>query len=183
MAELVYGELYHIQNGYSDWGGGYLDTRGRGCEGNLFCVSTATGTDRDNGSGTWRIVGHKNSGEKVLFNEPFHLFNLYSGNGGYLDTRGSGCEGNLLCVSTADVKDRDLGSGLWKMFPDSKYSIVISENEPVHILNGYSDWCGGFLDTRGSGCEGNQLCVSTAAGWNRDLGSTHWRFIKAHLKK
>lgn len=39
---LVYGQKYHLQNGYAGWTGGYLDTRGQGCEGNFYCVSTAS---------------------------------------------------------------------------------------------------------------------------------------------
>jgi hypothetical protein len=178
-ASLIFGKIYHVQNGYKKWQGGYLDTRGTGCEDNLLCVSTADSPKRDGDSGTWRIesASGKPDGAPVLFNDEFYLRNMYNdGNGGYLDTRGTGCEGNLLCVSTATGFDRANGSGTWKLIPDSSSQSAVAKKEPVHILNGYSGWTGGFLDTRGSGCEGNELCVSTTAGYNRDAGSTHWRF-------
>lgn len=177
MATLTYGTLYRIQNGYGGWKGGYLDTRGEGCEDNYLCVSTATSFDRDNGSGTWQILSAtgKAEGEPVLANDLIYLLNKYQDDGGYLDTRGEGCESNLLCVSTAKTSNRDQGSGTWRIITDSPGGKV-QEDELVHLLNGYADFTGGFLDTRGSGCESNLLCVSTSATWNRDSGSTHWRF-------
>jgi hypothetical protein len=45
-----------------------------------------------------------------------------------------------------------------------------------HLKNGYAGFNGGFLDTRNAGCDGNYLCVSTTVGYNRDSGSTTWRF-------
>lgn len=177
MANLKYGSKYRIQNGYSNWGGGYLDTRGSGCEDNKLCVSTATSFDRDSGSGTWIVLSAqgKKSGETVMANDLIYLQNQYANNGGYLDTRGRGCDDNLLCVSTADNSNRDSGSGTWRIFSDSS-NPEVQEDEAVHLLNGYADFTGGFLDTRGRGCEDNLLCVSTSVNWNRDSGSTQWRF-------
>ncbi len=176
MASLRYGKRYRIQNGYGNWAGGYLDTRGAGCEGNLYCVSTATSFDRDSGSGTWIILSAtgKTEGQPVLNNDQIYLVNQYGGKGGYLDTRGAGCEDNLYCVSTATSNNRDSGSGTWRIITDSAGGEV-QEDESVHLLNGYGDWKGGFLDTRGAGCEDNLYCVSTSVNWNRDGGSTHWR--------
>jgi hypothetical protein len=177
MANLKYGSMYRIQNGYTNWKGGYLDTRGAGCEDNFLCVSTATSFDRDSGSGTWQILSAtgKKVGDPVLANDLVYLQNQYGGKGGYLDTRGAGCESNLLCVSTATISNRDNGSGTWRIITDSPGGEV-QEGETVHLLNGYNDWTGGFLDTRGAGCEDNLYCVSTSVNWNRDQGSTHWRF-------
>ena len=50
--------------------------------------------------------------------------------------------------------------------------------DKFYILNGYGNWNGGYLDTRGAGCEGNLLCVSTYLGWNRDGCSTCWKIYK-----
>ena len=176
--DLMYGTEYRIQNGHEDWAGGYLDTRGAGCNDNLLCVSTATGYDRANGSGTWKILSAsgKEEGQPVAANDLVFLQNQY-GNTGYLDTRGEGCNDNLLCVSTAESSNRYLDSGTWRIMPDSPGGNV-QEDEVVHLLNGYDGFAGGFLDTRGAGCNGNHLCVSTSVNWNRATGSTHWRFHK-----
>ncbi len=174
---LQYGVPYHIQDGVSSWKGGYLDTRGAGCEGNRLCVSTASTSTRDGKSGTWIIRSKTGKTEgAVLCNDDVYLENQYN-DGGYLDTRGSGCQDNAYCVSTAIGTDRDAGSGTWRLIPDSCPSGTIPTNEPVHLLNGYRGFNGGFLDVRGSGCEGNLFCVSTTSPWNRDNGSTVWRFV------
>ena len=180
MANLVYGSNYHIQNGFGEWTGGFLDTRGRGCEDNFLCVSTAAGFDRASGSGTWQLLSAtgKETGATVMPNDLVYLLNQYGGNGGFLDTRGRGCEDNLLCVSTAESSNRDGGSGTWRIFTDTDGEV--GENQTVHLLNGYDDFKGGFLDTRGRDCESNLLCVSTTCGWNRDSGSTLWRFFSHH---
>lgn len=180
MANLLYGTTYRIQNGFGGWSANYLDTRGQGCEDNLLCVSTSTNFNRDSGSGTWIISSAtgKAVGEPVLSGDQVYLQNQYSsGAGGYLDTRGYGCEGNFLCVSTATSSKRDSGSGTWRIIKDTSGGNV-QENDVVHLWNGWGDWTAGFLDTRGNGCEGNLYCVSTSASWNRDTGSTHWRFQK-----
>lgn len=184
MPNLIYGKVYHILNGYNQWKGGFLDTRGSGCEGNFLCVSTAAGFDRDSGSGSWQILSAtgKADGEAVQANDLIHLLNQHGGNGGYLDTRGSGCEGNLLCVSTAESAERGAGTGTWRIFVDTTANEV-DEQQTVHLLNGHNDFAGGFLDTRDSGCEGNLYCVSTTCGWNRDSsGTTLWRFFSHHDK-
>ena len=96
----------------------YLDTRGRGCQDNNLCVSTAAGSDRDSHSGTWLIikdqwqVGPVNAGDTV------RLMNGYADwSGGYLDTRAAGCQSNVLCVSTSATYNRDTGSTTWRMQP------------------------------------------------------------------
>lgn len=110
---LIYGGTYFVQNGYNNWGGGYLDANNTGCEGNLLCVSTASSFDRANEqTGTWKILSAtgKQNGTLVLVNDDIYLQNLYPYRtgilGGYLDINNTGCEGNLYCVSTAGVKER-----------------------------------------------------------------------------
>lgn len=185
MAEdLKYGSTYRIQNGYGDkFSDNYLDTRGQGCEGNLLCVSTSAKKNRASDSGTWKILSatdpKKAEGEPVLSGDKVYLQNQYGGPGagGYLDTRGKGCEGNAYCVSTATSNNRASDSGTWRIIKDDSGGVVQVDNV-VHLWNGWAGWSGGFLDTRGAGCEGNLYCVSTSAGWDREKGSTHWRFQK-----
>lgn len=115
---LAYGSTYALKNGYNSFTGGFLDTNGAGCEGNKLCVSTASSRDRGNGTGTWKILSAtgKTEGTQVLYGDTIYLFNLYNGDGGYLDTNGAGCEGNLYCVSTAASPDRaNVGTGTWKI--------------------------------------------------------------------
>lgn len=185
-ANLLYGSTYRIQNGFEGtkdkWKENYLDTRGKGCEGNLLCVSTSTDKNRASDSGTWKILSAattpKNDGEPVLSGDKVYLQNQYSsGSGGYLDLRGQGCEGNAYCVSTATSSKRDSLSGTWRIIKDSSGGNV-QEDDVVHLWNGWSEWSGGFLDTRGNNCEGNLYCVSLCGSWDRATGSTHWRFQK-----
>lgn len=177
---LLYGTTYRIQNGFGGWGENYLDTRGTGCEGNLLCVSTSTSFNRHLNSGSWIISSAKKKAkdDPVLSGDQVYLQNQYSsGAGGYLDTRGKECEGNYLCVSTSTSFDRDSGSGIWRIIKDDEGGDV-REDDVVHLWNGWREWFGGFLDTRGKGCDGNLYCVSTCGTWNRVEGSTHWRFQK-----
>jgi hypothetical protein len=175
---LKYGNTLPIQNDYLSWAGGYLDTRASGCEDNYLCVSTADSSDRDQGSGGWTIESATGAaaGSPVLNGDLIHLQNAYLGNGGYLDVRGSGCEENLLCVSTSTSSDRDSGSGTWQILAvNGDIGTPVEGWQEVRFLNGYLNFTGGYLDTRASGCEENFLCVSTSATADRDSGSTHWR--------
>ena len=183
MAEnLLYGATYRIQNGFEGWKENYLDTRGKGCEDNLLCVSTSTDKNRASDSGTWIISSATNppkkKGEPVLSGDKVYLQNQYSsGSGGYLDVRGKGCEGNAYCVSTATSSNRASDSGTWRIIKEDSGGIV-QVDDVVHLWSGWSEWSAGFLDTRGKGCEGNLYCVSICGTWNRVKGSTHWRFQK-----
>jgi ribosomal protein S27E len=178
---LIYGSRYSILNGYGNWTGGFLDTRGSGCEDNVYCVSTASTPLRDGHSGLWVIKSAtgKPDGTPVNCNDKVYLVNQY-GSPTYLDTRGSGCQDNALCVSTATTANRDSGSGTWLIIPDQCETGTIPEGTPVRLLNGFANFSGGFLDTRGAGCQDNLYCVSTSANYNRDSGSTMWKF-SSHL--
>ena len=112
----------YLRNIYGG-GGTYLDVRNNAatCPQNLFNVSTASGSDRDSGSGTW-IIMPQTCGPTgtVEANVPVHLINCYAnGNGGFLDVCGSGCAGDLYCVSTSGQFNRDAGSSLWRLNPSS----------------------------------------------------------------
>lgn len=63
--DLHYGDIIHLQNGWNNYGGGYLDTRGYQKDfektGNFLCVSTATSKNRAGGSGIWKVIISKSS--------------------------------------------------------------------------------------------------------------------------
>jgi hypothetical protein len=105
--------------------------------------------------------------------------------GGYLDVRGGGCEGNALCVSTARSDNRDGDSGAWMIVSAESKAIgtVVRPGDKVYLKNQYRYGAddlppyalfGGYLDTRGAGCEDNALCVSTSLQHNRDANSATW---------
>ncbi|HEY4901417.1 MAG TPA: TIR domain-containing protein [Terriglobales bacterium] len=45
----------YLQNLFNNFGGGYLDTRNPGCEGNYLCVSTSKSLERDSNSTHWKF--------------------------------------------------------------------------------------------------------------------------------
>lgn len=191
QTELVYGGKYHIQNGWAKWTGGFLDTRGMGCQSNLLCVSTSKDNNRDNGSGTWVILSAtgKSNGTQVVSGDVIILQNQYdNGKGGFLDTReylkntDNKAIKNHLAVSTSSTRDRSSGSTSWTITFQNN-SGWGRENVPFSLLNNWNKNQGGYLDTNGYGknasCQDNWLCVSTSKQENRSAGSGTWRFIKA----
>ncbi|CUI04316.1 hypothetical protein BN2497_3409 [Janthinobacterium sp. CG23_2] len=185
---VLYGQIYHLQNGYANWTGGYLDVRDSGCNGNTLCVSTASSDNRDQGSGNWMILpadgSAKSVGDAVSPGDLVYLINQYpakkdggayeGARGGYLDTRDKGCESNRLCVSTSLTKNRSADSSVWEIIatPDG-----VLTGQDIHLMNRYVDGDSHtYLDVRGRRCASNLLCVSTSTGWNRDNGSGSWRF-------
>jgi len=115
---LKYGDKVHLQNGYANWQGGYLDACGRASAPSKYGVFTSDSKDRDGGTGTWEIMSAtgKAVGAEVLVNDAIHLRNLYGGNGGYLDACGRASAPSKYGVFTSDSKDRDGGTGTWKFF-------------------------------------------------------------------
>jgi hypothetical protein len=112
--ELKYGDQVHLQNGYSSWAGGYLDTNGHSSDGGAkYGVSTADSPTRGEGTGTWQILSAagKAVGANVVSGDLVYLRNLYGGNGGYLDTNGHATDsqkdnGGKFNVLTSKDKDR-----------------------------------------------------------------------------
>jgi hypothetical protein len=96
-----------LHNEFTGLDTGFLDTNDAGCQGNYLCASTTLKPDRANAqTGTWIVesVSDKDAGDTLHIGDPIRLRNAYlNGNGGYLDTRGVSCEGNLLCVSTSQT--------------------------------------------------------------------------------
>jgi len=183
---LKYGDKVHLQNGYDSWKGGYLDTCGHDTTGNKYGVSTADSPTRAEGTGTWEISSAtgKAVGAEVLTGDVIYLRNLYGGDGGYLDTCGHAtgeATGNKYEVSTSAGKDRAAGTGRWRVFAESSSpnDTKVREGDLVHILNGYKDWNGGFLDTCGHDTTGNKYGVSTSDYCDRGKGTGTWKFVKA----
>ena len=130
-------------------------------------------------------------GDKVQSGDSVHLANLYAyapvgtesagglvNFGGFLDTRGQGCQGNLLCVATSSSRNRDSGSGTWKIeLIDPFTNPTVITGLAFSLNNGYGNFSGGYLDTDNIGCNGNFLCVSTSSVRNRDSGSRSWRAV------
>jgi LysM repeat protein len=181
---LIYGGTYFIQNGYNNWEGGYLDTKSVGCEGSsFFCVSTASSPNRANlQTGTWKIVSAtgKQNGTAVLVNDEIYLQNVYA-LGSYLDTKGVGCEGNLLCVSTASSPNRaNLQTGTWKIVSATgkQNGTAVLVNDEIYLQNLYpyrTGILGGYLDTKGVGSS----VSTTGTKETTTLGTSHWRFVES----
>lgn len=193
---LQYAAGYRLKNGYRNWTGGYLDASTSGCDesmramgDNPYCVSTANYNQyldhqKDGLGSVWIILSAtgKPNGELVKSGDIIYLVNRH---GGYLDTRGSGCQSNLLCVSVSREKDREEGTGRWKILlaKDGELGLEIPHQRGFHLLNGWNNWTGGYLDTRGTGkgtnftgTVRNLLCVSTRAEWDGidDPNTTAW---------
>ena len=82
------GDIIHLLNLYKR-DGGFLDIRDRGEDGySNFSVSTATVSNRDRGSGTWRIQrAGSASSRSIEVNETVKLINGYEGfKGGFLES-------------------------------------------------------------------------------------------------
>ncbi|MFF3350934.1 hypothetical protein [Streptomyces sp. NPDC002779] len=89
---LKYGDRIHLQNGYNDWSGGYLDTNGRTpSTGSVYAVSTADTPTRGNGTGSWEVLSAENkaAGTAVTSGDLITLRNCYHLELSYLDTNGS----------------------------------------------------------------------------------------------
>jgi hypothetical protein len=175
---LIYGKTYHIQNGYANWGGGYLDTCGN-ATGNKYDVSTANTPTRAQGTGTWKIVSAsgKQNGTPVLVGDVIYLQNQYQGDGGYLDTCNHDTTGNKYDVSTANTPTRAQGTGTWKIISSGNQNgTPVLLNDVIYLQNQYQG-DGGYLDVRGNATTGNKYAVSTSNTQERHQGSTHWRFI------
>jgi hypothetical protein len=183
MADILkYGDKVHLQNGYNNWQGGYLDTNGH-AQPNKYGVSTADSPTRATGTGTWEITSAtgKAAGAEVVSGDAVYLRNLYGGDGGYLDTNGHAPAPNKYEVSTSPGKDRAAGTGRWRVCAEtsSPADSKVREGDLVHLLNGYNDWNGGFLDTCHGGPPGGKYEVSTSHYIDRAAGTGTWKISKA----
>jgi hypothetical protein len=185
--ELKYGDRVHLQNGYSNWQGGYLDTNSPSSDsGAVYGVSTADTPTRDPRTGTWEILSAtgKNTGDLVLSGDVVYLRNLY-GSGSWLDTNGGAdaaqkTAGGKFNVLTSSAKDRATGTGGCRVTArtSSPQDQSIRYNDVVQLWNLWAD-NGGFLETNGgTTAVGGKYDVCTNAYWNRAGDVADWRVVK-----
>jgi hypothetical protein len=143
--ELKYGDKIHLQNGYDDFKGGYLDTLNHHTSAGLkHYVATADSPTRDtSGTGTWEVLSAsgKAAGDPVVSGDLVRLRNLYAGDGGYLDTANHASTvqksaGGKYDVATAESNNRASGSGQWRIFAQT------STPGDQNVRAGTSSTCG-----------------------------------------
>ncbi|MFI0263995.1 hypothetical protein ACH4OW_33850 [Streptomyces sp. NPDC017056] len=187
--ELKYGDQVHLQNGYSGWQGGYLDTNGHSsASGGKYQVSTADTPSRGKGTGTWEILSAsgKATGQPVVSGDVVYLRNLYGGDGGYLDTNGHASDvqktaGAKFDVATSETRDRAQGTGRWRIFAQtsSPADQNVRVGDVVHLWNLYGD-NGGFLETNNhSTASGGKYDLCTNAYFNRSSNVADWKIHRA----
>ena len=200
------GSTINLQNQYPTENG-YLDTRGRVMDKSQFrtattettFVSTNTNPNRDNGSGSWKIVSAtgKADGSPLLYGDKIHLLNMYPG-AGYLDSYGfikdmpafasyvSG--GSKIGVFTTQSKNRDNGSGTWivKSASSKADGTPVNQSDNIYLQNGYPN--SGYLDINGSVTEnptfkeyaGSSSLVFISESSNRFKNSGTWKIINTN---
>ena len=94
----------------------------------------------------------------------------------WLDTNGSGGAG--LNVTTASSPNRDNGSGSWLILSDQGRGGAVYHGDIVHLINGWSNFQGAWLDTNGWSVVQESIAVATAPNWNRDTGSGSWKISR-----
>jgi len=70
-AELRYADRIHLENGYNDVKGGFLDTNGHSPAGK-YGVATAATSARGAGTGTWQIESATDAAYEVCTNAYFN---------------------------------------------------------------------------------------------------------------
>ncbi|WP_370364064.1 hypothetical protein [Catenulispora sp. GP43] len=185
--ELKCGDAVSLQNGYSNWTGGFLDVTGGGPSGAAYAAETAPTAARDGLSGTWKIASAsgKAAGATVVSGDLVFLVNQY-GATTYLDVNGgpgAGSSAEKYGVSTAAVQNREGASGEWFLFAEtsSPQDGAIRAGDVVHILSNYSQANGGWLDISGGAPAGGLGLHSVFTSYysDRDSGSGDWRFAQA----
>jgi hypothetical protein len=176
---LVYGKTYHLQNGYANWGGGYLDVCGHASYPyNKYNVSCTPSKNRSSNSGSWKILSAqgKSNGTVVMDGDKVRLLNMYDGGkGGYLDVCGKvQCNKELYDCSTSPSGDRDgVHTSTWTIA--TLVAGPIEVNEMVQFRSEYNRaW---WLQTCGHDkCSGNtSYDVNVWDARNRVQNVTHWK--------
>ena len=109
------GDLVHFRAlDLMDGGFYYLDTRGSGCHGDLYCVSASASPDRDSGSGSWRIGREPGDRRPIYLLDEMTLENEYRSLGGDLQVADGPCWRDLLCLSTVSSSTGQSGRTLWR---------------------------------------------------------------------
>ncbi|WSQ12737.1 hypothetical protein OG604_35930 [Streptomyces sp. NBC_01231] len=185
--ELKYGDAVSLENGYSNWTGGFLDVTAGSQPGAALAVQTASTAQRSGLSGTWKIASAsgKADGTTVTSGDLVHLVNQY-GNTSYLDVNGvpgAASTGEKYSVHTSATPNRTGTSGEWFLVAEtsSPQDGAIRVGDGVHILSNYNNASGGWLDISGGGAPGgNGLHTAFTSYYaNRQSGSGAWRFAQA----
>lgn len=162
---LRIGSVIHLKSQVSD-DAGYLDVWGeikrkpefKNIPTQIKFVSTHPNPNRDNGSGSWKIVSArgKKDGEGLVYGDGIHLQSMFP-NGGYLDNCGWVVDMPILkafvnsqkfAVSTTGTKDRDRGTGTWTVGSNTEYDgSPVREGQSITLENGFP--VGGFLNAQG----------------------------------
>lgn len=164
--EIKVGSVVHLKNQFSD-DAGYLDAWGNVADKPEFSqvpteltfVSTHPNPNRDNGSGSWKIVSAtgKPDGETLVYGDKIHLLNMHP-DAGYLDNCGwvkdlpvfkDFADEVKFAVFTAHSEDRDNGTGTWIVSSRTRFEgSPVFEGDGIALVNGFPE--GGFLDSHGS---------------------------------
>jgi hypothetical protein len=182
--ELTYGDPVTLENGYSNWAGGFLDVTATQQPQAVYAVQTA---ERAGLSGTWKIASAsgKADGTTVMSGDLVYLVNQY-GQPSYLDVNGvpgPTSTGERYGVHTSAQPNRAGTSGEWFLFAEtsSPDDGAIRAGDVVHILSNYNNTHGGWLDiSGGSAPGGNGLHTAFTSHYsNRANGSGAYRFDHA----
>lgn len=162
---LKIGSIVHLKNQSSD-AAGYLDAWGEVKSKPEFSfvptelkfVATHPQPNRENGSGSWKIVSanRKRDGETLVYGDRIHLQNMFPA-AGYLDNCGwikdlpvfrKFAQTQKFAVFTTWSEDRDNGTGTWIIGSNSEYEgTPVLEGASIALINGFPG--GGYLNTQG----------------------------------
>ncbi len=180
------GSIIHLKSGVSD-DAGYLDVWGeiknkpefRNLPTEIKFVSTHPNPNRENGSGSWKIVSAagKKDGETLVYGDKIHLQSMFP-DGGFLDNCGWIVDMGIFkafvnhqkfAVFTTADKNRDRGSGTWTIGSNTEFhGNPVFEGHSITLENGFP--VGGFLNAQGF--------VIDIPAYN-DYDGTHLVFIRA----
>ncbi|MFD6987275.1 hypothetical protein [Streptomyces sp. NPDC059943] len=114
------GDLVTLRNLYGN--GSYLDTNGPAAAeqkkvGAKYDVLTAKGADRGTGTAEWRIFAQTSDplDTNVHIGDTVHLWNVYGGNGSFLETNGGGPVGGKYDVCTNAYYNRAVNVADWRI--------------------------------------------------------------------
>lgn len=180
------GSVVHLKSAVSD-DAGYLDVWGeiknksefRNIPTEIKFVSTHPNPNRENRSGSWKIVSAagKKDGQTLVYGDKIHLQSMFP-DGGFLDNCGWIVDMEIFkafvnhqkfAVFTTEDKDRDRGTGTWIVGSNTEYhGNQVHEGQSITLENGFP--VSGFLNAQGF--------VVDIPAYN-DYDGTHLVFIRA----
>lgn len=168
-------DVVSIQNVY-DGGNSYLDTCAHtSCAGSTaYQVQTASSSNRDSGSGLWRIIraGNGNGNGIVNSGDTVYVVNMYGGHTWLDSCGGASCTGGTQWNVVTNSGGSRGSTSQWQI-GGSGGAITMGETVTFRNLysggNGYLDSCGG------ASCGGAKWNVYT--NWNVRGSTSQWRLI------